>query len=91
MSEAGFVGDSRARLHGVAEALVRAYRTLCAHPGSTSPQTCASCEQIEEVRDMIRCTDDSPFEASALCAHFQQELRALRGPERVALDQRLGA
>ncbi|MCW2288921.1 hypothetical protein EDF60_0148 [Leucobacter luti] len=91
MSEACFVGDSRARLHGVAEALVRAYRTLCAHPGSASAPTCASCEQIEEVRDMIRCTDGSAFEASALCAHFQQELRALLAPERVPAEQRLGA
>lgn len=83
MSEATADEAPRARLNTVAGALIRAYRGLCEHPLETvSPPWCLSCDQIIEVLDMIRCTADSEFEASALCGHFQRELRAFRSPPR---------
>lgn len=77
MSEAYAAGSHSARLHRVSEELMRAYRGLCRHTEGSRAAHCLSCEQIDEVQDMIRCSAGSAFEALALCAHFQQELRAL--------------
>ncbi|MBL3699908.1 hypothetical protein [Leucobacter luti] len=79
MSDASTAGDPLARLHDVSDALVAAYRARCQHPESAHAARCSHCENIAEVLDMIRCAADSAFEASALRAHFQQELRALLG------------
>lgn len=77
MGEAYAAGSHSVRLHRISEELMRAYRGLCRHTEDSCATHCPSCEQIDEVQDMIRCSAGSTFEALALCAHFQQELRAL--------------
>lgn len=79
MSEACAMGSDSTRLQLISEALVRAYRGMCRHAEDSRTTRCSSCDQIDEVRDMIQCSAGSIFEALALCAHFQQELNALDG------------
>lgn len=72
-----------APLKDAAELLISAYRTLCHHPQDSAPteQTlgdCLACSAIAEVHDMVRVFASSVYEATALCAHFERELLALR-------------
>lgn len=77
--------DPRARLGTVAAALIHAYRQLCTHAAESAPLSeCPGCELIGEVIDMIRCSADSEFEASALCSHFVRELHAVQASSRTA-------
>lgn len=83
MAEETPASAGAAPLKDAAELLISAYRALCHHPQEYAPAeqaigACFACSAIAEVHDMMRLFASSVFEATALCAHFERELNALR-------------
>ncbi|WP_125098248.1 hypothetical protein [Leucobacter chromiireducens] len=82
---------TRALLQHTADLLISAYRDRCRTVEDrgrcgVSGAACAACSAIAEVQDMMRFVASSALEATALCAHFERELRELRAecPPRTA-------